>query len=1152
MGNKKKRVRYMWRSVTTLTLLVTLASTIAPAAVTASEMINKEKVEEIQIQDKDSTKQENSTEELENAESILSQSNEEVSQENSSESIHSETVEKQTKEIEDPSSVSEDPSSIDSSESIESKQKIVEEKIVTDEENAIKESSVESFKADGNDSVTKSDYVHYAAVVITENQPIFSEPGYTVNAKKIGETANYLNKSVIILQEKVTIKGIWAQISINNQTIGWVAKDTLKVNLDKINEQKMVHYDAVITQGRHDVYTAPGYTEGNIIISRSSTYLNQKVRILQVIKTNRTTWVQFSVNGVTIGWMNSTGVDIKYDTLKDAKKVYYDATVEQDHHDIYTVPGYTKENEIITKSAAYLNQTIQIIEEKSTDRANWVLISQNGKTIGWMNKKGIKAVEYNDTVSESRLVHYEATVSNNAQLIFSAPGYTKGSKAIANTQDYYKKNTTISEEKVTKRATWALISVNNQTIGWVDKAHLNVQYDSIKTTKSVHYDGLITQGRHDVYTVPGYTEGNEIITKSSSFLNKKAHIIKIIETNRAIWAQFSVDGKMVGWMNIIGLSIQYDKIISSNKVDIIAKVAEGRHDIYTLPGYTKGNEILTKSETYLNQEVTILEEKETNRATWALLSQNGKTIGWMNKKGLTILKVNYVDGVIESRNVHNDAILSKKNYIIYSAPGFTDGAKEIGNTSSYLNKTAQIIQEKDTDRATWAQISINGTIIGWVNKTALALKYDNVQVTKDVHFDAIVSQGRHDVYTVPGYTKGNEIITKSSTYLNKKVLILQTMKTNRATWAQISVNGKIVGWMNIIGLSVQYDKILDTKKVHYDAIVVQDRHDVYSKPGYTENSQRLTKSSTYLNKKGYVTQIVKTNRATWAEISINGKTPVWMNIKGLQMKYDKVTSTKSTNYNAKVIEGQHNIYTVPGYTDGNVIVGKSGSYLNKNIKVTQEKITSRATWALISINGKTIGWMNKKGLDSISIYLDPGHGGNEPGAISGGVQEKVLNLKVALKVEKLLKEKGYEVIMSRRTDKFVNLSDRAQEANKLKADIFVSVHHNAFMKTASGIETYSYNGLGNSKNIMSNNSKRLLNSTVLSNAIHSKLISNTGANDRNNRKANFHVIRETTMPAVLLELGYMDNTKERAKLVTDAYQNKLAKGIVEGLVNYFN
>ncbi|WP_035052200.1 GW dipeptide domain-containing protein [Carnobacterium pleistocenium] len=1142
MGNTKKRLRSMLKSITVLTVLATLTSSIAPAAVSASEIINKERVEETQAQNYEGNEQENSLGNLENSESLSSQSNEEESQTATSESIHSETMEEQTDENDlDESTYN------DFSKTTESRQKKTEEETVIDEE------FIESFKADGSDSVNKSDYVHYDALVVAGDQPVFSKPGYTVGAKKLGETTTYLNQSVLISQEKVTVKGIWAEISINNEIIGWVAKDTLNINFDEIIDQKMVHYDAVIMQGRHDVYTLPGYTEGNVLITKASTYLNQKINVVQIIKTSRATWIQFSINGATIGWMNIIGVNLKYDSLEKTEEVHYDATVEQGRHDVYTLPGYTQGNEIITKASTYLNQTVQIDEEKVTDRAIWVLISQNGKIIGWMNKKGIKAVEYNDTISESRSVHYEATVSKNNQLIFSAPGYTKDSKAIANTKDYYKNDTRILEEKITKRATWALISVNNKTIGWVDKAHLTVQYDSIKTTKAVHYDALVEQGRHDIYTAPGYTKGNEIITKASSYLNKKAYIVNIAETGKATWAQFSINGKIIGWMNIIGLSIQYDKIISSNKVNIIAKVVEGRHDVYTIPGYTKNNELITKSETYLNKNITIVKEIKTARATWALITLNGETIGWMNKKGLSIIKVNFVDEVSESRNTHNDAIVSKKDQLIYSAPGFTSGAKEIGNTSSYLNKKVQITQEKETDRATWAQISINNKNIGWVNKTSVTLKYDTIQTTKDVHFDAVVSQGRHDVYTVPGYTKGNKIIAKSSSYLNKKVLVSKILKTNRATWAQISVSGKVVGWMNIIGLTVQYDKILDTKKVHYEAVVVQNQHDVYSKPGYTENNQRLTKSSTYLSKKAIVTQIVKTKRATWVEISINGKTPVWMNKNGLKIKYDKVNSTKTTNYNAKVVEGQHDIYTVPGYTDGNIIVGKSGSYLNKNIRIIQEKQTARATWALISINGKTIGWMNKKGIDSIiSIYLDPGHGGDDPGAISGGVTEKVLNLKIALKVEKLLKGKGYEVIMSRRTDKFVSLSDRAQEANKMKVDIFVSVHHNSFMKTAYGIETYSYNGLGNPKNIMSSNSNRLLISTVLSNEIHKRLISNTGAYNRNNRKANFHVIRETTMPAVLLELGYLDNTNERAKLVTDNYQNKLAKGIVEGIVNYFN
>ena len=221
-----------------MTLLATLASSVVPTAVSAAETIVKENVEEVQIKDNLSAKQENSIVESENSESTTIKSNEK-NQEATSESIHSEIVESQSEEkIEESSSSKMDSPSIDSSESKESKQKIVEEKPATNEESTTTKSSVETFKADGNDVVTKSEYVHFAAVITTADQPVFSEPGYTVGAKKIGETTTYLNQQIIILQEKVTGKGIWAQISINNKIMGWVAKNTLTVIYDKIIEKK--------------------------------------------------------------------------------------------------------------------------------------------------------------------------------------------------------------------------------------------------------------------------------------------------------------------------------------------------------------------------------------------------------------------------------------------------------------------------------------------------------------------------------------------------------------------------------------------------------------------------------------------------------------------------------------------------------------------------------------------------------------------------------------------------------------------------------------------------------------------------------------------------------------------------------------------------
>lgn len=185
------------------------------------------------------------------------------------------------------------------------------------------------------------------------------------------------------------------------------------------------------------------------------------------------------------------------------------------------------------------------------------------------------------------------------------------------------------------------------------------------------------------------------------------------------------------------------------------------------------------------------------------------------------------------------------------------------------------------------------------------------------------------------------------------------------------------------------------------------------------------------------------------------------------------------------------------------------------------------------------------------IYLDPGHGGYESGAVSGGVYEKTINLQTSKKIESILKSKGYSVYMSRDSDERLSLSQRAQEANRMNASIFISVHYNAFRGTSEGIETFYYNQSGNTINPYANNAYRINSSRNLATNIHKNVLRSSGAVDRYVRTANFHVIRETHMPAVLLELGYVDHAGERAKIKTASYQQKLAQGVAEGIDQYF-
>ena len=191
-----------------------------------------------------------------------------------------------------------------------------------------------------------------------------------------------------------------------------------------------------------------------------------------------------------------------------------------------------------------------------------------------------------------------------------------------------------------------------------------------------------------------------------------------------------------------------------------------------------------------------------------------------------------------------------------------------------------------------------------------------------------------------------------------------------------------------------------------------------------------------------------------------------------------------------------------------------------------------------------------------AIFLDPGHGGSDSGAVENGVREKDLTLSVYNKVSSRLASLGYTVLTSRNTDKDVGLVSRADQANKSNADMFLSIHFNAGGRgTAYGIETYyykpedGYTPAINKEN--HNNPERIEKSRKLANKIQQNLLYKTGAYDRGVRRASFAVLRETSIPSILVELGFIDNQEEVNKIKTNEYQEKLADGIVDGIVEYY-
>ncbi|WP_248049552.1 GBS Bsp-like repeat-containing protein [Streptococcus iners] len=197
---------------------------------------------------------------------------------------------------------------------------------------------------------------------------------------------------------------------------------------------------------------------------------------------------------------------------------------------------------------------------------------------------------------------------------------------------------------------------------------------------------------------------------------------------------------------------------------------------------------------------------------------------------------------------------------------------------------------------------------------------------------------------------------------------------------------------------------------------------------------------------------------------------------------------------------------------------------------------------------------------SYTVYIDPGHGGRDSGASYGGIHEKNLAMSVSNKLRDNLLARGINVLMTRTGDTDVDFrTERSRMANESNADLFVSIHFNAtgigVQSTVKGIETYWYQydpeyqpKINQDKH---NDPTRLAESEILAVKVQSNLIKETGATDRGVRRETFAVLRETAIPAILVELGFMDNPSELAVIKEEKYHVKLAKALTQGIMDWY-
>jgi N-acetylmuramoyl-L-alanine amidase len=194
------------------------------------------------------------------------------------------------------------------------------------------------------------------------------------------------------------------------------------------------------------------------------------------------------------------------------------------------------------------------------------------------------------------------------------------------------------------------------------------------------------------------------------------------------------------------------------------------------------------------------------------------------------------------------------------------------------------------------------------------------------------------------------------------------------------------------------------------------------------------------------------------------------------------------------------------------------------------------------------------------VILDPGHGGQDSGAMCGGLLEKDLTLDVARRIDRLLDSEGIATLMTRLGDTYVSLADRAAFANRIRNCIFVSIHFNEDNKpVASGVETYYAAHQITTASLMTSwlpflwrplSDSPNPESQRLAGFVQEALVARTRAIDRGTQPGQFFVIANVSSPAVLIEGGFLTNKEDISKLTSQDYRDQIAAAVADGILHY--
>ena len=492
--------------------------------------------------------------------------------------------------------------------------------------------------------------------------------------------------------------------------------------------------------------------------------------------------------------------------------------------------------------------------------------------------------EVNDSSSDVA-VSYKAVIAKGDFTLDSLPwGYT-GYAFRYMTNDFVGQKIEVIRES--QNGLYALAVLNGEKLGWVDKRALSdiviiPKVQDLASAIAVDYTARISGKDFSIDTLPWGYAGYMYMGTSTAYLDQKIKAEK--ETANGQYVLISLNGEKLGWIDKRALSDIYSQpkvqdITSALTVDYAARIGAAGFSIDSLPWGYAGYAQMTTSSAYLNQSVQAV--KETANGLFALITQNGNRLGWIDKRALTDIYVEpKVQELATGIPVDYKATIAAAGFSIDSLPWGYSGYGQIDTTSNHTGERIQAVQE--SPNGLYVLISSNGARLGWVDKRALTdivvpAKIQDVASAVVVAYTAAVTSPGYSIDSLPWGYAGYQLMATSTDYLEQRVEAVK--ETANGAYVLLSLNGKKLGWIDKKALGdfnnrSQAQNISGGTVVNYSPTIAKAGFSVDTLPWGYAGYQWRTNTDSYVGQK--VDAIKESADGHYVLISLNGTYIGWV------------------------------------------------------------------------------------------------------------------------------------------------------------------------------------------------------------------------------------------------------------------------------------